>query len=494
MSISFNEIPLDVRTFGSYIEFDGSRAVQGLAAQPHVALLIAQKIATGEMEPEVPYLISSADAGEVAWGRGSIGSDMARAFKKQNPYTELWGVALDDPGGATAGAWTITFSAGTYTAGNAYVYIGGKRIVVAIADGIDQDAVATAVAAGITAAHSTLEGGLPVTAAAATNVVTLTARNKGTVLNGLDVRMNYNQGEEMPGGWGLVTIAQSVPGATDPDIDDAIAAIGAVQYHTIAHAFTDATNLTAIEAELLSRWGAMVQTEGHAYTAKAGSQGTLTTLGNTRNSAFSTIFGTGLSPTPPWTAAAIVAAVDARETQIDPLRPRQTLQLRGMLPPEPDERFTRAERNILLTDGISTFVVDTGGNCLIERLISTYQTNASAIPDTTFLDVTTLRGLAYLRYSARARISSRYPRHKLADDGTDFAPGQAIVTPGSIRAELLSLFKQWEYNGYVEGFDQFAEELIVERDGTDPNRVNARLNPDLINKFIVFAGQMQFLL
>jgi phage tail sheath gpL-like len=297
----------------------------------------------------------------------------------------------------------------------------------------------------------------------------------------------------LPAGITSITPAAGVSGATDPAMADAITAIGDVQYHTIAHAFTDATNLTAIEDELATRWGPMVQTEGHSFTAAKGSQGTLTTLGNTRNSPHSTIFGTGLSPTPPWVAAAIAAAVDARETQIDPLRPRQTLHLQGMLPPAPEDRFTRAERNTLLTDGISTFTVDSGGRCLVERLITTYQSNASAVPDITFLDVTKVRGLAYLRFSLRARITSRYPRHKLASDGTQFAPGQAIVTPSSIRAEILVWFRQLEFNGYVEGYDQFAEDLIVERDGTDPDRVNALLSPDLVNKFIVFAGQIQFL-
>jgi phage tail sheath gpL-like len=136
--------------------------------------------------------------------------------------------------------------------------------------------------------------------------------------------------------------------------------------------------------------------------------------------------------------------------------------------------------------------VDQGGNVLIERLVTTYQTNPFGVEDISYLDITTMRTLAYLRYSVRARIALKFPRHKLANDGTNFAPGQAIVTPKIIRAELIALARQWEEVGLVEKLDQFKEDLLVERDGTDPNRVNALIPPDIVNQFRVFAASVQF--
>jgi DNA-binding GntR family transcriptional regulator len=69
-------------------------------------------------------------------------------------------------------------------------------------------------------------------------VVTLTFRNKGTVANGVDVRLNYQQGESLPAGVGIV-IAQGVAGSVDPDINTAIAVIGDVHYHTVATSLAD---------------------------------------------------------------------------------------------------------------------------------------------------------------------------------------------------------------------------------------------------------------
>jgi len=164
------------------------------------------------------------------------------------------------------------------------------------------------------------------------------------------------------------------------------------------------------------------------------------------------------------------------------------------VPPAPADQLTQTERNTLLSDGVSTHTVGQDGNCYVERLITTYQTNALSVPDPSYLDICTMRTLAYLRYTLRARIALRFPRHKLANDGTNFSPGQAIVTPATIKSEIFSLFLAWEQAGLVEGFEQFKTDIIVERDANDVNRVNVQLSPDLMNQFRVFAGQIQFLL
>src|SRR3546814_8259014 len=83
-------------------------------------------------------------------------------------------------------------------------------------------------------------------------------------------------------------------------------------------------------------------------------------------------------------------------------------------------------------------------------LVTGVQTCALPI---SFLDVNTLLTLAALRYSQRARIAQKFPRHKLASDGTKAGAGQAIVTPSVIRAELVALAREWEDAGWVENMD-----------------------------------------
>lgn len=484
MSISFNAIPLNIRTPGQYIEFDNSRALQGLPAIANRILVIGQRLTTGQVAAGVPTRIYSAAQAEAAFGRGSMLSAMLAALKNANSYTECWAVALADNGAGAAATGTITLGGSPTEAGTVNLYVAGENVQVAVSSAQTTASLATAVAAAINANTA-----LPVTAAAAASVVTLTARHKGEVGNTLDVRVNYYDGERLPTGLTTAIVAMN-GGTANPDINTAITAIGDEQYHTIVLPYVDASNLTKIETLLATRWGPMVQKEGQAFTGAVGSVSTMSTLGGTRNSPHLTIMGAGLSPTPPYTWAAVAGAVDAYEP--DPARPRQTLPLPGVLPAAIASRHTRDERNLLLFDGISTTTVDAGGQVLIERLITTYQTNAYGVADISYLNIETMRTLAYLRFSLRARIAQRFPRYKLAADGTRFAPGQAVVTPSLIRSECVALFADWEAAGLVENMEQFKTDLLVQRSDTDPDRIDAIVPPDCINQLRVFAAQVQF--
>jgi phage tail sheath gpL-like len=484
VSISFNSIPIDIRTPGQYIEFDASRAVQGLPAIAHKILVLGQRLSTGSVAAGVPVRILSAGQAENYFGRGSMLSAMLAALKAANTYTECWAVALDDNGAGVQASGTVTIGGTATEAGTLHVYIGGQAVQVAVASSAAAATVAAALAAAVQANTT-----LPVSAAAVGAVVTLTAKHKGEVGNYLDVRLNYYSGQRTPAGITAAIVAMS-GGTANPAVSTAITAIGDEQYHTIVTPYSDASNLALVEALLAARFGPMVQKEGHAFTAAAGTHAAIGTLGDSRNSPHLTIMAAGKSPTPVYVWAAVAAAVDAYEP--DPARPRQTLLLPGVLPPAIADIYTRDERNLHLYDGISTTLVDPGGQVLVERLITTYKTNAFGVGDVSYLDIETMRTIAYLRFSVRSRIALKFPRHKLANDGTRYGPGQAIVTPNVIRAELVALFAQWEQAGLAEGMAQFKTDLIVERNATDPNRVDAIIPPDVVNQFRVFAAQVQF--
>ena len=150
-----------------------------------------------------------------------------------------------------------------------------------------------------------------------------------------------------------------------------------------------------------------------------------------------------------------------------------------------------SERQSLLTSGIATQYTESG-YMRVERAITTYQTNAFGDSDNSYLDSETLHTLAYVTRQLRTCITSKYPRHKLANDGTRFGAGQAVVTPSIIRAELIALYAKLEKKAIVENADLFAQYLIVERNEDDPNRIDVLLPPDLVNQLRVFAVLNQF--
>lgn len=487
MPISFNGIPNVLLTPGAYIEYDASRAVQGLAAIPNRVLLIGARRSTGSVAAEILTQVLSKDDGPAMFGRGSQLAQMIEAFKSVNKFTEVWALALDVAG--TAATKTITITGPATSDGVLHFLVQGKAVDVAVTSGD----TATAIATAIDTAFAEEEDDWMYTFAAAAGVVTGTSRHAAAFSQDFDIRINYYDREvlDMPAGV-TVTIANGVAGATDPDITDAFAAVGDEWFTTIVSGFNLDANVDVAEAELETRWGPMVQQDAVFWVGHRGDHAAHLTYGDSRNSQFSVVIPTGPnSPHSPWQWAAAFAGVSTSEP--DPARPRQNMKVLGILPPPREDLYTREERNLLLDGGISSWLTDKSGAVYIERIATTYQTNASSIDDTTFMNIETMLTLAALRYTTRARITSKYPRHKLADDDANYGVGQAVVTPKVIRGELISLFREWESRAWVEGFDQFKEELIVERNADDRDRLDARMGPNLVNQFRVFAGQIQFI-
>lgn len=486
-SISFNEIGANLRNPAVLAEIDGSQAVTGLLGQPYRALVIVHKLAAGTATENVPVQITSERSAIEQFGRGSIGHLMFRSLFANNAETEAWAMAVAEPAGPDIAAGSLTVTGAATANGTIFLYLGGQRIQVAVASGAAAAAVATAIAAEITANPD-----LPIAGAdAGGGVVTLTAKHDGAVGNGIDVRVNYRLDEQLPAGIAVVVVEPQGASAT-PDIASAIAGLpGDTQYHVVASPFTDAATLVALDAELQDRWDAQRAIPGVLIAHRDGTHGELTTFGDGLNSHLLSITGAKNSPTPPWEWAAARAGQVAKAANRDPARPFQTLPLVGVLPPAPEDRFSFTENNLLLFDGVATFNVDAGGLVRIGRSITTYQETPFGAPDTAFLDLNTPLTLAFIRTAYVDRFKRKFPRHKLANDGTNFASGQAVITPNIAKAEIVALYRELERLGIVEDTDSFTESLVVVRN-PDPTRLDVSMQPNLVNGLRVVAIKIQF--
>lgn len=493
MAISFDGIPTTLRVPFVAAEFNASRAQQGPALLAYSALLIGQKLSTGTATADTVVRCTSVDQAITLGGRGSMLHRQVLGWSATNRSTELWLGVLADNGAGVAATGTILVAGPATAAGTIVLYLGGERITVGVASGDASTAIATAIGDAVNDALD-----LPVTAGVVGSTVTLTFRHKGLVGNTYDVRANYRDGEALPAGVTLTITAVGavVAGTTNPTLTGLIAAMADLWFQIWSHPYTDATSLTAIESELLSRFGPLRSIDGIAITSASGSFSTLTTMGTTRNSQHSVIVAQpGVTPlVPPMEFAAGVAGLVALHGAADPARPFQTLALPQdrFPPPAETDQFSLEERNLFLFAGIATTKRVAGGVVQLERIITTYRTSPAGATDTSYLDATTLLTLLYLRFDWRVRIQNRYPRHKLANDGTQFGAGQAVMTPQLGKGEALLWFRDMERLGLVEGFDQFKRDLVVERNVTDPNRLDFLLPPDLINQLIGVAAQIQF--
>lgn len=485
MPLSLNVIPISWLVPGAYVGIDGSGAVQGTPAQRKPVLLLGLRRTTGTIAEKVLQPITGPNQGATYFGRGSQLAAMCNTFVTANPYVELYALALDeDPAGVKASA-TVTV-VGTATADGTLSFLwAGRKISVGVLTGDTPTVIAAAIAAAVTADLDN-----QTSAASALGVVTATARHKGIYGNDLSIFHNYYVGETTPAGVTSVTITDFTGGTTNPDIQDAIGALGGdSQYYTIVPGWTDDSNMDAIEAEMLDRWGPIKAIPGHIIAAFRGDYAASQTYGNARNSQFSTVLATGESPTAPWQWAAALAANEVAEN--DPARPRQNTKILGVLAPLEIDRFTITERQLLLLDGMATYKVVVG-EAYTERLVTTYQVNASNDEDPSYKDIEILRCLTYFRYGFTSRILRKYPNAKLGNDGEAFSPGQVVMTPKLMRGECLAYFDELNFLAIVEDRKQFAAQLIVERDLNNPNQLNVFLPPNFVNQFRITTALIGF--
>jgi len=473
-----------------WVELDPSKA--GLGMFPGRSLLVGIMNDTGTAEPDVPIAVASQAQADALFGQGSMLAGMFKAFYANNWANEVWGLPVAEPTGAAA-AGSIVVATPPTAAGTIDLYIAGRNVPVYVAASDTADIVATSIAAEI---NNNMD--LPVTAVATAGSVAVTAKFKGIVGNDIRISDNYYGtvgGEVMPAGLTL-TYTQPTGGTGDPLFTTAISNLGEAEVDYVAMPFTDSTSMLAWETEFgfsdTGRWGFIRQHYGQLFSAKRGTYMDLITFGDTRNSAQMSVLGIeNGSPTPTYEWAAAYTAKAARAFINDPARPLQTLSLDSCLAAQSHFRFLLPELNGLAYGGIATQRQITPAPQIM-RESTTYTKNLYGNLDDAYELCTTLATLTKLLRNQRQAITSKFPRHKLADDGTRFGAGQAIVTPKIIKAELVAEYRIDEFNGLVENGKAFKTHLIVERDPNDPNRVNVLYPPDLINQLRVFAVLAQF--
>lgn len=338
---------------------------------------------------------------------------------------------------------------------------------------------------------------LPFTASSSAGVVTLTARHKGLCGNEIPVSLNYygfGGGEVLPAGV-QIAVETGTAGTGAPVLTGAVAAMADEPFDYIGLPFNDTASVNTLVTEMndtSGRWSYARQLYGHVYTAKTGTLSELVTAGDQFNQQHITLAGYEKeTQTPADELAASRTARAAVFIRNDPARPTQTGELVGMLPAPKGKRFTMTEQQTLLSHGVATAYVESGV-LRIQRDVTTYRKNAYGVADNSYLDSETLHTSAYVLRKLKSVITSKYGRHKLASDGTRFGPGQAIVTPAVIKGELLATYRQLERAGIVENYELFKQYLVVERDASDPNRLNTLFPPDYVNQLRVFAVVNQF--
>jgi phage tail sheath gpL-like len=460
---------------GVYIGTRPNPRQKGLAELPQSILVLGQKLDTGSRAALVLDQIYDDVTPEAYYGRGSMLAETIKIVRSVNKITPIYAMSVEDAGAGGAAVKTITFTGPATKAGILYGLIDGKSVWAAVA----KDATVTQMAAAFAAAV-TADGTLPFTAAAAEGVVTLTCKWKGETGNHVEIRFNYRPGELFPAGVGAA-VATLTPGAGNPDILPALAAIGDRWFTRFVLPYTDAANLAVMKTEMERRFGYELMLDGQAFAwCPKGTVSETTALLGAIDAKNINIMGYENEPESPWIKAGRLAGEETAEG--DPVIPRDGTVLAGMLPPELGKELTNAERRAIRAAGGATYTTSAAGVCAIEILRTTYKTNEAGVADKkNYQDIDSMNRLAGIRYTSRIRLATEFAKTNIVDSIEGVGPGVPVVDPGIIEATFVSLAIAWVRRGWIENLAAFKENFALERDPDAPGRVQAAINPHIVN-------------
>lgn len=483
---TFTQVPPNIRVPGIYVEVGANGANALLAGQPYRLGVVGQLLSTGTIGADTPTRVTRAEDAQVLFGAGSMLAMMCTAALASARFVELFAIGMADPiGDAAAGGFDFTTT--SVRAGELGLYVAGHRISVAVGAGAQDADIATAAAARINALAS-----LPVTASATGSYCALTSKHVGAVGNRVSLEFAAREGELVPTGL-VVAVTAMTGGSGTPTIATALAAMGDEQYNVLAFGYEDEPTVSAVTAEMDARADATRQLGGVAITASSGDLAAVKAVAAGQNSERMIVVGAVASPSAPWEWASSVAARVAQDAQEDPARPFTTAPLPGLLTGKVTARPNDLELNDLLYNGVATVVTNASGVAAIQRLITTYQQNDLGADDPSFLDAQSVLILERVRFELR-QLGSKFARFKTADDGQAFAPGQEVLTPNGLKAEIVALYASWVERGMTENAADFASTLIVSRDANDPTRLNVEMSPDIVNALRVIAVRVSLTL
>lgn len=486
--IAFDTIPSNLNRPLFHAEIRGAQTPYAAGLK---MMLVGHKAAANTVGlAHRPYRLSGEEAVRL-FGRGSMLEAMYRAARRQSPSIEIWGVAVAPDAGAVTSQGAIEVTTTPNLTGTLTVWIAAYPVSVPVRSGDTKAALAGRLRTAISAATH-----LPVLAAldgVNTAKIVLSAKWAGASGNQINIeRMIHGSDPRLAQ---FLTVTAMANGAGNATLTDGLAAIDERAFDVLAIGNqAEAAQVAELDDYFnrdSGRWSPSKQSYGHAFCAYEASYANLITYGAARNGPHVTVMGLYNTPTPQWEWAAAVGARATLHWAEPPelSRPLQSLELHGVVAArDPGDRFSDEERSALIDAGLSTCIVDADGTVRIERLVTCYKTNAWGDPDRSWRDPRTMFQSMYLVRSFRAKIQGLYPRAALTDEDSGI-PG--FVSPEQIKDCIISEYRRLQGVGLVENTEIFADALIVERNATDPDRVDAFVKADMVNAFGALAALIE---
>jgi phage tail sheath gpL-like len=476
------------------IAFDNSQAGVNQVVKP--TLLIGQTVIA---QPLQIMAVTSLSGARAAFGRGSSLARIYEAYFTNDTTGPIYCLPFADAVGSTKATGTFTITGPATANGTIFAYIGGRLVTSGVTSGQIATLMATNLAAAINANPD-----VAVVATSAAAVVTCTAKNGGTLGNGIALTLNYQGavgGQSLPAGVAVAVVGMA-GGATDPDMTQVAPILGDKPMFAMIHPYTLPTPMGAFAAMMnfaTGRWSPTRKSWGHCMTARADTPAGHVTYSAGNNDPHSSVYGYELgSPTPADEAAAAYWGTAIPSYRAQPNLPVQTLQMQFFLPPPSGlseasgGSFSKTTWQLLLGSGISLATVAAGNVPVLLRAPTTYQTNAFGQADQSYFDTGSLYTLMAIAQMLDAMETQKWGRVLLADNGTNIGPNIPFKTPATAKADIYGLYLDMVSLGLVEDPDAMLAATTVSRNLQVPTELDTTFAPFLVLGLIQANTTIQF--
>ncbi|MCT8556990.1 phage tail sheath subtilisin-like domain-containing protein [Glaesserella parasuis] len=468
--VDFDKIPNSIRKPGVYTEYNNKDAVTTLPTNEQEVLIVAPMTTQVTGSYSLPVKVFSDTDAEQAFGAGSVAHLMVRQAIKNNSFIHLTVIGLKDHSAGVAATGRVTFTGAASIAGVVRVVIGGEVYEIAVAKNEANTAIVTRLVAVINASRYSQV----VASAESGGVLLLTAKCKGEIGNELMLSAKHTAGTLS------LTVTAFSGGQRNAQIAPALASVAGKHYNVIISPFSDEENATALRQHLELMSDPIEDKAGIGVMGWRGTFATGTTLSSRLNSErISIAWYKGCTETNAMIAAGYGAVIAGEE---DPAKPLNTLEVKGLSLVDDSQKPLFSEVNQALFNGLSPLEVVVN-RVQISRAITTYTKSVTNTDDPSYLDLTTIRTLDYVRKAIQTRQRLRFPRAKNT---------QRVIR--KVRSEILDVLYRLEQLEIIENVDNWKSRLVIERNAQDPTYLDLDIPADVVNGLHVIRNKITLLL
>lgn len=467
--IEFEKIPNSIRKPSVLTEYNNKDAVTTLPTNEQEVLIIAPMIG-GEAAFTVPHKLFSDKEAEDLFGAGSTAHLMVRQAIQNNSLIRLTVVGLKDHDAGIAAVGKVTFTGTVTYAGVVSVTIAGTAYEVAAAKGEEAQTVVARLVNVINGSSLS-----PVVASVETDTtLKLTVKVKGEIGNEITLATK-NTAKDLH-----LEVTAFADGQRNAQIAPALASVAGTHYNVIISPFSDDENALALRSHLESVSAPIEDKPAIGVMGWRGTYATGTTLTASLNSERIIVgWYKGATESNAIIAAGLGAVIAGEE---DPARPLNTLEIKGLTVVDDSQKPLFTEVNQALYHGLSPIEV-VASRVQITRAITTYTQNATNTDDPSYLDLTTIRTLDYVRKAVQTRQRLRFPRAKNS---------HRIVA--KVRSEILDVLYQLEGEEVIENVEAWKSRLLVVRNAQDPTYLDLEIPADVVNGLHVIRNKITLIL